>query len=59
MGITRMNLSHFEEAIGNFEQQLKCLEEGTVKVLTIVQLKMMTHYSYRVQQRRKLGPMGT
>ena len=28
MGITRMNLSHFEEAIGHFEQQLGCLEEG-------------------------------
>ena len=25
MGITRMNLAHFEEAIANFEQQLSCL----------------------------------
>ena len=26
MGITRMNLSHYEEAVGHFEQQLRCLE---------------------------------
>ena len=31
MGITRMNLSHFEEAIGNFESQLKSLEKGEGK----------------------------
>ena len=29
MGITRMNLSHFEEAIGNFEAQLESLEKWT------------------------------
>ena len=28
MGITRMNLSHFEEAIQNFEAQLKALENS-------------------------------
>ena len=27
MGITRMNLSHFEEAISNFESQLRSLEK--------------------------------
>ena len=29
MGITRMNLSHFEEAISNFESQLRSLEKTT------------------------------
>ena len=29
MGITRMNLSHFEEAITNFESQLRSLEKTT------------------------------
>ena len=31
MGITRMNLTHFEEAIVNFEQQLASLETGGAK----------------------------
>ena len=31
MGITRMNLTHFEEAIVNFEQQLASLERGGAK----------------------------
>ena len=39
MGITRMNLSHFEEAIGNFEAQLESLEK-CMKVLTEIVLQI-------------------